>query len=304
MPTLNRKLLGAFKVYLLTQKRSSKNTVAAYSSDLGQLYSFLEAEEITWHPTADNLKAFIKNLRTERMISGRSLARKVCSIKMFFTYLAQHHDLEDTTQNLVLPKTDQRLPGLMSEANVAKLLNASTTDKTPAGIRNATMLHLLYGTGLRVSELVNLKLEALRLDERLITIVGKRDKGRMVPIHQEIATMLKAYITGARKKLLKTFKATSDVLFPVHYANQVKPMSRQAFWGLLKKLARGALPEGQSVHPHMLRHSLATHLLRKGADLRSLQLLLGHETLATVQVYTHLDTEDLRNLYDKKHPRS
>ena len=299
---LDKRLVEAFRAYLLTQKRASKNTVNAYISDIRQLVSFCKEQSISQHPSVQDLKAFIKDLRTKQQVGSRTLSRKISSLKSFFAYLNQYHKLPNSAAELVFPKIDKRLPGLMSETQIAQLFESSKKDTSHGGVRNAVMLHLLYGAGLRVSELVNLRLANLKLDEGLISIMGKRDKERLVPVHSQIIGMLKAYLKKERKTMIK--ETVTDVVFPVRYAGNLQPMSRQAFWGLLKKMARTVLPVGQNIPPHMLRHSLATHLLRQGADLRSLQLLLGHESLATVQIYTHLDTTDLRKLYDKKHPRS
>jgi integrase/recombinase XerD len=167
------------------------------------------------------------------------------------------------------------------------------------------MLYLLYVTGMRISELTNLTVSDIQFDTGFISVRGKGGKGRLVPIPEAIVLDIKSYLNEIHPKLLgkKSEFRSSDYLFPVLYAGKLKHITRQAFWAILKKMAILACVK-KSLSPHKLRHSLATHLLRKGANLRSLQLLLGHENLSTVQIYTHIDTSYLRQVYDKYHPRS
>ena len=295
-------LISRFSTYLLTQKRVSKSTYYAYNKDLEQLCDFLENNKIdTDSMSAKAITQFLACLKQQN-IKSRSLARKISSIKSFFTYVHQHTNIPNYAASISFPRLEKRLPDYLAYDEVVQLLEKAEKDKTDVGQRNFVMLHLLYATGLRITELVTLKTSSIDFESGFIKVDGKGDKQRMVPIPQQTSKLLREYLLTTHKELIKKLKL-SDYLFPTIYKGSDKHISRQAFWNILKLLVTKTGIE-KNISPHKLRHSLATHLLNKGADLRSLQILLGHEQLGTVQIYTHLDTRGLRKIYDKKHPRS
>lgn len=283
-----------FEAYLLTEKRVSANTFTAYKRDISQFIYFLGKENIIIEQIKKNdLKKFLCYLY-DLKLSARSVARKISSLKIFFTYTHRQFGWKNIGQELYTPKIEQKLPQYLTENEIKLLLTAAEQDQTAIGIRNKVMLYLLYVSGMRISELVILTTADMHFDTGFISVCGKGGKQRMIPIPQFVLMMIKNY--------LGTHPIT-DYLFPVKYGKKIKPISRQAFWVVLKKLCKRS-GINKSIFPHQLRHSLATHLLKKGADLRSLQLLLGHENISTVQIYTHVETSHLREIYDKKHPRS
>lgn len=214
--------------------------------------------------------------------------------------------LENIFLTIKTPKIEERIPVFLTEAEVQQLLLVAHQEKsTPRGARDSVMLYLLYAAGLRVTELVSLEINNLHFDTGFLQLVGKGNKERHVPLPQQILSLLKDYCVNVRP-LLATCEKTgeeSPYLFPTHGSKKEKPLSRQLFWAFVKKMMRKAAFK-KEISPHTLRHSLATHLLKQGADLRSLQMLLGHESIVTVQLYTHLDKSHVRKEYDKKHPRA
>jgi integrase/recombinase XerD len=194
------------------------------------------------------------------------------------------------------------LPNYLTFEELEQLFEVADRDRSTMGVRNRIMLYIMYVTGMRVSELIALRLEHVHRDTAIIAIEGKRGRQRLVPIPDAMMKELLDYIDGTRTILITGYGAC-DYLFPVIYGKKAKTLTRQAFWSIIKQLWKFT-GSARSISPHVLRHSFATHMLNKGANLRSLQMLLGHENLATVQVYTHVETEHLRKIYDKKHPRS
>lgn len=283
-----------FEAYLLTEKRVSTNTFTAYKQDITQFVNFLNKEFIVIEQIKKNdLKNFLSYLYNLKL-SSRSVARKISSLKIFFFYLHQQFGWKNLGEELYIPKIEKKLPQYLTESEIQLLLTTAEQDQTAIGRRNSVMLYLLYVSGMRISELIMLKTSALHFDTGLITVCGKGGKQRMVPIPSFVMAMIKTY--------LNTLPIT-NYLFPVIYGKKIKPISRQAFWVVLKTLCKKTGIK-KAISPHQLRHSLATHLLKKGADLRSLQLLLGHENISTVEIYTHIEVSHLRETYDKKHPRS
>ncbi len=306
--------IGHFEVFLLTEKRSSDNTISSYIRDLKQFSDYLNKRELKLEKLdLAHLKSYLAYLRKTKKMSARTQARKISTLKVFYNFLVREYNFENLAQNLNFPKLEKRLPKFLSEKEVEELLKTASEDKTDLGIRNKIMLYWLYITGMRISELVNLKISDIRFDTGFVTVYGKGGKERLVPVPEESIKELKdEYLSSVHTRLqglsdIKDNKNNiyigSEYLFPVNYASKIKPITRQAFWYILKNLAKKA-GITSALSPHKLRHSLATHLLKKGANLRLLQMLLGHENLATVQIYTHVDIEYLRNIYDKKHPRS
>ncbi len=291
-----------FFTYLLTEKRVASNTFSAYRTDILQFSRFLESKQA---PLAECslklLKEFLHVLKNEHLCAA-SMARKISALKQFFSYTHDRHPaIDNHAEQLTFPKIEKKLPHYLSEEQVEQLLHASCEDTGPLGKRNKAMLYLLYVTGLRISELTQLQTGSIQWDTGFLRVEGKGGKQRMVPLPEPMRVLLKEYLETVHYNI--THAKKTDHLFPIIYAGTVRPITRQAFWGILKQLClRAGLPK--SISPHQLRHSLATHLLKRGADLRSLQLLLGHENLSTVQIYTHVETSHLRTIYDKKHPRS
>lgn len=296
-------VLTHFQAYLLTEKCLSKNTVAAYCNDIAQVALFFKKKEVPFsHACYEDIKAFLRFLKEERM-SARSMARKISALKVFYGWAHLKYDWVNVADDLVMPKLEKKLPSYLSEEEVEKLFQAAEIDTSEQGIRNKIMLFLLYVSGMRISELTGLIRDDIHFDTGFVHIKGKGGKGRRVPLPDQMRTMLKEYLDTAYKIILDKYKQTTPYVFPILYAGKLRPITRQSFWLVLKKLCINADIE-KSVSPHTLRHSLATHLLKKGAHLRSLQLLLGHESLATVEIYTHVETDHLRKIYDKKHPRA
>lgn len=295
-----------FQNYLLTEKRVSHNTFAAYSQDINQLAKFLEEERIVFEGiTVQHLKKFLKKLKNLGL-SAKSLSRKISSLKLFFEHAHTTFKIKNSAAGLIFPKVEKTLPNFLSEQEIQKLLSAANKDTSPKGVRNKVMLYLLYASGMRVSELVNLTTDQIHFDTGFIHLLGKGNKERVVPLPKNIIELLRQYLETVYKQLLPeklSGVGKKNYLFPAAYNNTVKPISRQLFWLALKKILTHAAIF-KNVSPHSLRHSLATHLLKNGADIRSLQMILGHENLATVQIYTHLGTSQVRKIYDKKHPRA
>ena len=297
-----KSILVDFQRYLLTIKCVAHNTYQAYMADLKQFDTFLLTKKINLERIqSSDLKEFLAHLK-KQACSGRSMARKISSLKMFYKWAHEAHGLNDYAQNLMNPKIEKKLPRYLSETEVKELLNYAGQDSSDIGKRNALMLMLLYGGGLRITELINLKIS--RIDDQASTLIiqGKGNKERIVPIPLPLIQHIHTYLNSVHKKFMRKHGST-DYLFPVMYAGKIKPITRQAYWNCLKALAQKDSIK-HTVSPHQQRHSLATHLLAKGADLRSLQMLLGHEDISTVQIYTHVETSHLRDVYDKKHPRA
>ncbi|MFZ5954511.1 MAG: tyrosine recombinase [Candidatus Dependentiae bacterium] len=295
-------LFESFKQFLLTQKRVSQNTFEAYVSDLSQFKEFLLHNNISIL-TLDSscVKKYISYLVETLQLSASSRARKISCLKAFFSFLHTHYNIPNLGLELLIPKLEKRLPHFLSEAEIDQLLRVADLDTTTVGVRNKTMLYLLYVTGMRISELTNLTITSYHAETGFLRVNGKGNKMREIPLPHSILDTLNHYVTVIRPKLCQELR--SDYMFPILYGGSVRPITRQAFWVILKNLWKKTGIK-KNISPHQLRHSLATHLLKRGADLRSLQQILGHENVSTVQIYTHVETTHLRKIYDKKHPRS
>lgn len=293
----------SFESYLLTQKRVSRNTLESYMSDIEQLSNFIIGKGISLEDLkVENLTDFFKFLRLKKEISARTLSRKISSIKVFYSFLELKFGIKDITETLVFPKLEKNLPNFMTTSEVETLLECTMLDKSLCGIRNNALIRLMYATGIRVSECVNLLISSVKFEENLILVYGKGRKERLVPVPGQLIDLLRNFIKEYHSKILGT-KHNTDYLFPVKHRGKIKPMTRQAGWLIVKQLiAKSGIKK--RVTPHTLRHSLATHMLEQGANLRSLQVWLGHENLSTVEIYTHINTDRLLKIYDKKHPRS
>lgn len=296
------KLLSDFYAYLLTQKRVSHNTFLAYKIDLNQFYEFLVQQQKSFATaTRETIQLFLQEL-AQYNINARSRSRKLSCLKSFFVWAAKQRNMKDITIDIPFPSLEKKLPSCISSEHMQQLLDVASRDTSLLGVRNKVIIFLLYATGMRVSELVSLKKSNIDLQAGFITIMGKGGKERAIPIPESIVVLLQNYLDQIHPQLIANIKA-SDYIFPIKYAASIRHITRQSCWAILKNMCK-SIGLSQDISPHILRHSLATHLLKKGADLRSLQMLLGHESIATVQIYTHLETEHLRKVYDKKHPRA
>lgn len=292
-----------FEAYLLTEKRVSQNTFHSYKRDLEQFVRFLiKTERDFFSVTSDELKNFIHYLYSLKL-TARSIARKISTLKALFGYLNLHFDIKNSAKELHIPKIDKKLPSYLSKDEVLSVLDIAGKDSSHLGMRNMIMLYLLYISGMRVSELIQLQVTDLHFDTGFIAINGKGGKQRMMPLPMAVTELLHRYISFLQNRCTIKQHKSQMYLFPVVYGKTIKPLSRQSCWIILKKMCIDAGIK-RAVSPHQLRHSFATHMLQKGADLRSLQVLLGHENISTVQIYTHVETSHLRTVYDKKHPRS
>jgi integrase/recombinase XerD len=299
---VHNELLVKFEAYLLTEKCVSRNTFSAYKADVANFVQFLQkSNTLVEHATDIHVKHYLRTLK-ESHLTARSMSRKISSLKLFFRYLKEHVGYKNIMDLVSFPKAEKKLPRYLSEAEVDILLEVANRNQTYLGTRNKVMLYLLYVTGMRISELVHIAINDIHFDTGFVSITGKGGKGRMVPLPEPMVLLLQHYLTHVHR-IFSAKKEKTNYLFPTCYRGLIKPITRQSFWIILKKIWQKTGIK-QSLSPHKLRHSFATHMLKRGANLRSLQLLLGHENLTTVQIYTHLETSYLRQIYDKKHPRS
>lgn len=296
-----------FFSYILAEKRLSQNTYFAYKQDIEQFLAFLKTVRIPLQQcSTQELKIFLKKMK-DSGLKSRSMSRKISTLKALFSFLSERFAFKNSAAQLIFPKIEKTLPYFLTEQDIYKLFEIAGLDKTLNGQRNKVMLYLLYASGMRISELISLKKEQVNFQTGFIQLLGKGNKERMVPLPQPVLELLREYLDLIYPALF--LKAGSDIkqmpidnLFFTPYKNRIKPISRQAFWLMLKRwLLKAHLPA--RVSPHSLRHSLATHLLSSGVDLRTLQLLLGHASIVTVNIYTHVTNNELRSIYDSKHPR-
>jgi integrase/recombinase XerD len=278
-------LVDAFCDALWLEDGLSKNTIAAYRADLEQLAASLGKGLV--QASEGDLFAFFAGKKGR----ASSAARRVSSLKRFYQYCVRERRLaEDPTLKLDPPKRAPRFPKTLSETDVEALLGTPDV-RTPLGLRDRAMLETLYATGLRVSELVALKRFEVKLDAGVVRVLGKGSKERLVPLGEEAVEWIARYLNESRN--------SSDALFVTARGG---PMTRQAFWHLIRRHGARAIP-GKRLSPHVLRHAFATHLINHGADLRVVQMLLGHADISTTQIYTHVARERLKQLHAKHHPR-
>ncbi len=275
----------------------SSNTLAAYRADLTALARWLtERQTPIMRTTRADLQDFIA-YRVHAGARPRSTARQLSSFRRFFRYLMREGQIrEDPTAQIAMPKIGRSLPKSLTEEEVESLLGAPVVSD-PLGNRDRTMLEVLYATGLRVSELVNLRHTQVNTTQGVIRILGKGNRERLIPLGEEAMRWLKDFATGSRGEIL--LERQTDYLFPTRRGDR---MTRQAFWHIIKRYARKA-GISKELSPHTLRHAFATHLLNHGADLRVVQMLLGHSDLSTTQIYTHVARERLKELHSAHHPR-
>ncbi|MBI2994865.1 MAG: site-specific tyrosine recombinase XerD [Gammaproteobacteria bacterium] len=288
-------LLDSFLDSLWVERGLSDNTLQAYRADLNAFcrWQARSGGALTDTRAADILAFLGAHSRN----SVRTIARRLSSLRRFFQFLVREgHMRHDPTATVESPRIGRSLPKSLTEAEV-ELLLAAPDVRTDSGLRDRALLEVLYATGLRVSELVNLRVEQVNLRQGVVRIIGKGNKERLVPMGEPAVQWLTHYMQVARPALLKNSPAAT--LFP---GRGVRPLTRQAFWHAIKRHA-ATVGIGKSLSPHVLRHAFATHLLNHGADLRVVQLLLGHVDISTTQIYTHVARERLKKLHAQHHPR-
>ncbi len=291
-------LMDQYLNYLLIEKGLSANTLDAYRTDLNRFADFLKAGGCRSLRDADSAVILRHLIRLRDSGMGpRSRARHLVTLRGFFKFLVQEKMMEKNPATRIdLPKSGLKLPDVLSVQEIDRILNMPDTHK-PAGIRNAAMIELMYAAGLRVTELVTVKLQDVNLDGCCVRVFGKGAKERMVPFGQPARQKIDFYLTAARPLLLRPH--ISPFLF---VARAGSPMTRQGFWKILKRYAQAA-GIAKIITPHSLRHSFASHLLEGGADLRSVQIMLGHVDISTTQIYTHVARDHLKRMHEKYHPR-
>ena len=291
-------LIQEYIFYCRTEKGLAANTLSAYQRDLAKLAGFCARQgRAVAEAGGDDLKAFVDSLFQKRL-SSRSIARHITSARNFYLYLLTQKTISlDPTSDLASPRQWKQLPKFLTLEEVDRLLEAPD-DTKPRGGRDHAMLQLLYATGLRVSELVTVQRGHLNLEMGVIRLNGKGGKQRLVPVGRTALAAIQLYQDRDRPQLLKG--RASEYLFVTARGSR---LTRQAFWKLLRRYGLQAAITSR-LTPHVLRHSFATHLLERGADLRSLQMMLGHADISTTQIYTHVLRERLRQVYDQHHPRS
>jgi len=293
------KLVKAYQSYLKIERGLSKNTIENYSFDIERLCMFLHQNDISISPIRINeeiVQQFIYSVSKE--VNARSQARIISGLKSFFSYLIFEDYRNDNPMELIeTPKTGRKLPDTLSLDDIDKIIAAIDLSKDE-GERNRAMLETLYGCGLRVSELTELKISDLFFDEGFLKITGKGNKQRFVPVGNLTQKYIKIYLSSIRPKLAIQ-KGHEDTLF---LNRRGKKLTRAMIFTIIKDLAV-KIELKKSISPHTFRHSFATHLLENGADLRSIQLMLGHESITTTEIYVHLDRKHLTQIINAFHPR-
>ncbi|MFB1049584.1 tyrosine recombinase XerC [Paraliobacillus sp. JSM ZJ581] len=296
-----KKQLQSFQSYLQIEKNASNYTIDFYKKDIDLFYQFLYAEGIAHlhHVTHQTVRLYLTTLYN-KSLARSSVSRKISSLRSFYTYLERENVVTDNPfMQLVLPKDKSRLPNFLYEEELEKLFLINDLS-TPLGQRNQAILEVMYATGVRVSECANLTLNAIDSDLQTILVLGKGRKERYVPFGSFAAKALTDYMEDGRKKLLDKSKLSTDKVF---LNARGRPITSRGIRLILNKMVEDAALTIK-LHPHKLRHSFATHMLNAGADLRSVQELLGHEHLSSTQIYTHVTTDRLRHIYMDSHPRA
>jgi|TARA_B100000767_G_C19703779_1_gene509570 integrase/recombinase XerD len=280
-----------------TERGLSANTLSAYRVDLRLLAHELSHYDIEINQARKSDVLSFVSKRVASGIKARTTARQISSYRAFFQFLLRTNQIKiDPTLDIDMPRIGRTLPRTLTEDEVNELLQAPNINDV-IGHRDRAMLELMYATGLRVSELISLKLSQVNFNQGVVRVIGKGDRERLVPLGEESANWLQDFIDTSRKTILR--KQQIDFLFPT---KRGQCMSRQAFWYAIKRYSKLAGIK-KTISPHGLRHAFATHLLNHGADLRVVQLLLGHSDLSTTQIYTHVARERLKDLHGEHHPR-
>ncbi len=292
----NKSILSEYRVYLLTEMHYLDNSILAYITDIYKYLEYMESIGISncLNIKKENLVNYLNYLDREKY-SIYSVVRKISSIRNFHFFLYKKYNIEDIASNLENPRFHKKIPNVLSIEEIDKLLSIPLVDAY--SYRNKAMLELMYATGLRVSEVVNLEIENIDLDEGIVRCFGKGGKERIVPIGEVALKYLQLYLMHYRDSLKK--KKLCNSLF---LNNHGEKLTRQGFFKVLKVIVKEQGID-KNITPHMLRHSFAPHLLNNGADLRSIQMMLGHANLSTTQIYTTVSREVLKENYDLYHPR-
>lgn len=295
----NSILIEQFLDALWLERNLAENTLASYRLDLYALTEWLAAHNVTpENAQTSDLQQFLAD-RVDGGYKATSSARMLSAMRRLFQYLYREKiRTDDPSALLSSPKLPQRLPKDLTEEQVERLLQTPITEE-PIELRDKAMLEVLYATGLRVSELVGLTMSDVSLRQGVVRATGKGDKERLVPLGEEAIYWLEQYLEYSRPWLINN--GTVDILFP---SKRGQKMTRQTFWYRIKHYAVLAGIDSEALSPHVLRHAFATHLLNHGADLRVVQMLLGHSDLSTTQIYTHVATERLKQLHEQHHPRA
>lgn len=279
--------------YLLIDKNYSKNTIDSYNIDLEKFIFYFKDKDIK-KITSDNLKEYIKYLNKQNL-NEKSISRNISCLKSFYKYLIIEKIVKNNvTDALYMPKVQKSLPNILSPDEVDKLLDIELTDSF--SYRNKAMLELMYSSGLRVSELVDLKLQDIDFHQDIVRIFGKGSKERVIPIGDYAKEYLEKYINEYRNTMFKN--GVNEYVFLNNHGSK---MTRQGFFKIIKKISN-EVGIKKEISPHTLRHSFASHMLKYGADLRTIQELLGHSDISTTQIYTHITNEELKNNYEEYHP--
>ena len=289
-------LADQFISHLRVERGLADNTIQSYSRDVLRFFQFLEGRKRSpLHATQDDIMDYMSIL--QKALSIRSCARNLSALKMFFRFLVSEGKIQGSPARLLgAPKLPRKLPAVLTLDEVDMLLS-QPDPSNQRGQRDKAMLELLYATGLRVSELVGLQMSNINLEAGFVRMVGKGSKERMVPMGTKALEVIKGYLSEARGKLLKN-KSSSYLFLNSRGAS----LTRQGFWKIIKKYGKKAGIR-KKITPHKLRHSFASHLLEGGADLRSVQVMLGHADISTTQIYTHITRERLKQIHEKYHPR-
>ena len=300
IPANEQKLLELFIDHLWMENALSENTLAAYRNDLAGFSLWLTQQgQVFCAADTVSIQDYL-NQQHQAGQKARSAARLLSSLRRFYAFLLREQKIQINPSKLLeSPKAEQALPTTLNEVQVEQLLNAPDVDDD-LGLRDRAMLELLYATGLRVSELVNLQLSQFSQEPGVIRVIGKGDKERLVPVGELALDWIARYLKQSRPALLPLQSKPTNAIF---VTRRGQAMSRQAFWYMIKRYAQKAGIAANSLSPHTLRHAFATHLLNHGADLRVVQMLLGHSDISTTQIYTHVADQRLQDLYHQHHPR-
>ena len=289
--------LRLFLEYLAVEKGLARNTILSYARDIRKFLGFVKAGKLAWNRVPEETVVRFIHKESRAGLSARSLARLISALRSFYKFLLLSGFVKmDPSSQLTTPSTWRSLPKFLTVKEVEELLGAPD-DKKPRGVRDRAMLEVLYGSGLRVSELASLRLAEVNLEDGFLVCRGKGGKERIVPLGRSACDAAKRYLAEVRPLVVS---GERDELF---LSRRGKPFSRQGLWKLIRQHAREA-GLAAKISPHVLRHSFATHLLERGADLRSVQLMLGHSQITTTQIYTHVSRERIRRVYDQFHPRA
>ena len=296
--------IGQFLNFLSVEKNASANTIAAYRNDLSQFRAFLQSAGLgdgIGDLSQDQIVRYVEHLRNGQNYKDATVARKVAAVKSFYGFLAAEGLIaNDPTEQLKSPQVGKTLPRALTVAEVDELLEQPARRNTPEARRDKAMLELLYATGLRVTELISLDVNDIALESDPVTVrcIGKGERERILPLHQRPVDELRQYIFHVRPKLVRNRRETA-----LFVNRRGERLTRQGFWLILKNYAREAKLD-KAITPHTLRHTYATHMLSGGMPLRNVQDALGHASISTTQIYTHLTDDQKRREYDKAHPRA